>query len=102
MQNNIEQERYERAAKRVKQIKGFFSHALVYTVINTIIIIFNVQNFQPGESFFQWQHFTTLIFWGIGILAHGLTVFLPNFILGKDWEERKIQEIMNKDKKRWQ
>ena len=102
MQNNIEQERYERAAKRVKQIKGFFSHALVYTVINTIIIIFNVQNLQPGESFFQWQHFTTLIFWGIGLLAHGLTVFLPNFILGKDWEERKIQEIMNKDKKRWQ
>lgn len=103
MQNkNIEQERYDRAAKRVKRIKGFFSHALVYVVINIMIVIINIQNLDTGESYFQWQNFTTLFFWGIGLLAHGLSVFLPNFILGKDWEERKIHELMNKNKKPWQ
>jgi hypothetical protein len=25
--------------------------------------------------------------------------FIPYFILGKDWEERKIKELMEKDKK---
>jgi len=31
--------------------------------------------------------------WGIGLLAHGMNVFA----IGKNWEEKKIQEIMNKD-----
>lgn len=100
-QKYIEQERYDRAAKRVKQIKSFFSHALVYVVINIMIIIVNIQNLDADESYYQWQNFFTLIFWGIGLLAHGLTVFLPAIILGKNWEERKIQEFMNKDKKSW-
>lgn len=97
--NYIEQERYDNAAKRVKRIKGFFSHALVYVVINIMIVIINIQNLDSGESYFQWHNFTTLLLWGIGLLAHGLSVFLPNFILGKEWEERKTRELMDKNKK---
>ena len=99
--NYREKDSYERAAKRVKSIRGFYSHALVYVVINLMIVVINIQNLDPGESYFQWQNFTTLFFWGIGLLAHGLSVFTPNFILGKDWEERKIKELMEKDKKPW-
>ena len=36
----IEQDRYERAKKRVKDIKGFYTHALVYVVINIMIFIY--------------------------------------------------------------
>jgi len=98
----IEQERYQRAAKRVKQIKGFYSHALVYTVINIMIVVINIQNLEHGESYFQWHNFTTLFFWGLGLLAHGLSVFAPTFMMGKDWEERKIREYMEKSKSnRW-
>lgn len=99
--NYIEKDRYERAAKRVKSIRGFYSHALVYVVINIMIVVINIQNLDSGESYFQWRNFTTLFFWGIGLLAHGLSIFTPNFILGKGWEERKIKEIMEKDKKSW-
>ncbi|WP_445731220.1 2TM domain-containing protein [Mariniflexile sp.] len=99
--NSTEKSRYERAAKRVKRIRGFYSHALVYVVINTMIVIINTQNLDTGESYFQWHNFTTLIFWGIGLLAHGLSVFAPNFIFGKDWEERKIKELMEQDKRSW-
>ncbi|AST01282.1 hypothetical protein BT10792_02380 [Bacillus thuringiensis] len=35
--------------------------------------------------------------WGIGIVIHGLTTF-PVGIFGKEWEERKIKEYMEKDK----
>ncbi|MBQ0769365.1 MAG: 2TM domain-containing protein [Bizionia sp.] len=99
---HIEQERYQRAAKRVKQMKGFYTHALVYTVINIMIVVINIQNLDPGESYFQWHNFTTLFFWGLGLLAHGLSVFVPTFIMGKDWEERKIREYMEKSKSnRW-
>ena len=34
---------------------------------------------------------------GIGIVIHGLTTF-PFGIFGKEWEERKIKEYMEKDK----
>lgn len=94
----LEQERYERAKKRVKRIRGFYTHALVYVVINIIIVIINVQQLDEGESYFQWQNFITLFFWGIGLLAHGLSVFMPNLILGKNWEEKKIKELIDKDK----
>ncbi|SEA06373.1 2TM domain-containing protein [Bizionia paragorgiae] len=99
----IEQERYQRAAKQVKKIKGFYSHALVYIVINIMIVIINIQNLDPGESYFQWHNFITLFFWGIGLLAHGLSVFIPTMVMGKDWEERKIREYMEKSKNnRWE
>lgn len=99
----IENDKYERAAKRVKRIKGFYSHLLVYIVINLMIVIINIQELDQGESYFQWHNFTTLVFWGIGLLADGLSVFLPGFILGKNWEERKIKEYMDKqDGNRWE
>ena len=102
MENNlIEKERYERAANRVKRIKGFYTHAVVYVVVNLMIVIVNIQNLDAGESYFQWQNFTTLGFWGIGLLAHGLSVFMPSIILGKNWEERKIKELMDNEKKPW-
>lgn len=98
MNNYIEQERYERAAKRVKKIKGFYTHAAVYVVINIMIVIINIQNLKEGESYFKHENFLTAFFWGIGLLAHGLSTFMPDFIMGKDWEERKIKELMEKEK----
>ena len=100
MELNYEKQRQlDRAKKRVKKIKGFYSHALVYVVINLMIVVINVQNLEPGESYFQYKNFVTLSFWGIGLAVHGLSVFLPQFIFGKNWEERKIKEIMDRDKK---
>ncbi len=90
--------KYEKALQRVKKIKGFYTHLVVYLVINLMLVIVNVQNLDQGESYFQFKNFQTAFFWGIGLLAHGLSVFLPNMILGNNWEERKIKELMDKDK----
>ncbi|WP_428225435.1 2TM domain-containing protein [Flavobacterium sp.] len=90
--------RYYEAYKRVKKIKGFYTHLFVYVIINIMIIIVNIQQLDAGESYFQWHNFYTAFFWGIGLLTHALSVFLPNFILGSNWEERKIQELMDKQK----
>jgi uncharacterized integral membrane protein len=90
--------KYEKALQRVKKIKGFYTHLVVYLVINLMLVIVNVQNLDQGESYFQFKNFQTAFFWGIGLLAHGLSVFLPNMILGNNWEERKIKELMEKDK----
>ncbi len=103
--NTLDQIRYDEAVKKVKKLKGFYNHALVYVVINIMVIIANVQNYDPGESFFQFKTFMTAFFWGIGLFAHAMGTFVPYFILGKDWEERKIKELMEKErqnKSMWQ
>jgi hypothetical protein len=95
--------RYQQALKRVKRIKGFYSHLMVYVVVNTGILIANYNNLDSGENFWRWQTFNTIFFWGIGLTAHGLSVFLPSLMLGKDWEERKIKELMEKEKQnKWE
>jgi len=90
--------KYLEAKKRVKKLKGFYIHFTIYVLVNLLIVFINVQNLKPGESYFKPENFFTLFFWGIGLLAHGMSVFIPQFVLGKNWEERKIRELMEKEK----
>lgn len=87
--------KYREAKKRVKTIKGFYIHATVYVVVNIFLIFINVKSDSDPLNI---NNFWTAILWGIGLAAHGLSVFMPNFILGKNWEEEKIRELMNKNK----
>jgi hypothetical protein len=87
--------RYLEAKKRVKRIKGFYIHATVYVLVNLFLIANNVES---GMDLSNINNYWTAIFWGVGLLGHGLSIFIPNVILGKDWEEKKIREIMNKNK----
>lgn len=93
-----EEIRYELASKRVKELKGFYIHLLVYIFVNLIIVIININDLKPGESYFQPRNFFTAFFWGIGILAHFFNIFGINLFLGKRWEEKKIKEIINKER----
>lgn len=90
--------KYQQAMKRVKRIKGFYTHLIVYLVINTVLIIVNYNQTDVNYHFWSYQTFNTPFFWGIGLLAHGLSVFMPGMVMGKDWEERKIKELMEKEK----
>lgn len=99
-----EQIQYEKALKSVKKIKGFYTHAIVYFVINIMIVIINIQNLESGESYFKLENFFTAFFWGIGLVAHGLSVFGPQIFFGNNWEERKIKQLMEKEnsnQKKW-
>jgi hypothetical protein len=89
-----EQQRYERAQARVQAIRGFYIHASAFVVVN--IALFAINAGVGGGWWFYWP----LIGWGIGLGAHALGVF--GFSggggpLGRDWEEQKIREIMDKE-----
>lgn len=96
--NTQDEIKYQEALKRVKKIKGFYTHAIVYVFVNIMIVFLNIKNLEPGETYFQFKNFMTAFFWGIGLVAHGLSVFVPNWIMGQNWEERKIKEFMEKEK----
>ena len=88
-------EKYEKAKNRVEELKKFYGNLVTYGVINVILIIINLVT-SPGSLWFYW----VTIFWGIGILLHASKVFvLKGKFLGKEWEEKKIKEIMEKEGK---
>jgi 2TM domain len=95
---------YDLAYKRVKRIKRFYTHVLVYVLVNAFILISSYNRSQIGdEVFWQWQTLNTAFFWGIGLVAHGVSVFGGNIFFGQNWEENKIKELMEKEKKeKWE
>ena len=112
MENNIEpfgnsnaqrawekEEAYLRAQKKVKAIVGFYWHLASYVIVNLFLIILITSS---GVRLFSFGTFSTAIFWGIGLAFHFMGVFGPSFFFGKNWEERKIKEIMDKDNKHWE
>jgi hypothetical protein len=87
------QQAYERAQKRVKEIKGFYTHLTTYCLVIAVIIFINLR-FTPS---FYWFWFSALG-WGLGLFFHWLGIFGFQLLgLGKDWEERKIKEFMNQN-----
>jgi len=89
---NTDEERYFKAKKRVEEIKGFYGNLISYIVINCFLIVINLVT-SPHYLWFFWP----LLWWGIGVIFHGLKVFNYMPFFKKDWEQRKIKEFMDKD-----
>ena len=91
---------YIRAKKRVKELKGFYWHAFWYAVVNAFIITMAAIN-SSNYDFWHFGTFTTAFFWGIGLGFHALSIFGKDLLFSKNWQERKIREYIDKDKKQW-
>lgn len=94
--NEIQEDKYSRAKKRVDEIRGFYIHTSVYTIINLFI---SINIYLNTDNFWFWGHFVTPFFWGIGLLFHGAKVFGFNPLFSKKWEERQIQKYIEQDRK---
>ena len=88
-------ERYEKAKKRVEELKDFYNHLVIYIVIITFLAVVNLLT-APG---FWWFLFVAF-FWGIGLVAHALSVFSRRGLFSKDWEDCKIREYMEEEEKK--
>ncbi|WP_294322441.1 2TM domain-containing protein [uncultured Chryseobacterium sp.] len=83
-------ESYERAQKRVKEIKSFYSNLISYCIIIPFLVIINLLT-TPENIWF----FFPMLGWGIGVAAHGMSIFA----IGKKWEDKKIRQILEKQNK---
>ena len=89
---NTEEIKYQKAKERVEALRGFYIHLIVYAVVNLILFSINMI-VSPDSLWFFWP----LMGWGIGLAIHVLSVFGPTLWFGADWEQRKIQELMEKE-----
>lgn len=94
--DRLEESKYIRARKKVDEIKGFYSSLMAYFIVIPFLI-FIWYRFTPNTI--QWFWFP-MFGWGIGLVFQGFSAF-GNSIFGDEWEQRKIKEIMDKDKKEY-
>ena len=93
METNREFQKYQEAVKKVKEIKGFYSHLISYIGTNLFFLFINLK-YSPEVYWFFWPMFS----WGIGLFFHGMRVFGYFPFFSKDWEERKIKEFIEQEK----
>ena len=83
---------YQRARKRVAAMRGFYIHLTVYLLVNVFLFLINIVT-SPHYLWFYWP----LLGWGIGLVAHRVSVFGFGGQFGHDWEERKAREIVERE-----
>ncbi len=81
-------EAYRKAKKRVLEIKNFYKNLISYCIIIPTLVVMNfIQS--PNRLWFYWP----MMGWGIAIVTQALKLFVIN----KNWEEKKIENIINKN-----
>ncbi len=86
---------YQKAKKKAKEIRGFYFNVGAYCVFIPVLIFINL-TFVPQ---FHWFWFS-MLGWGTGVLMHGMDVFDKNPFLGKNWEERKLKQLIEEEKQK--
>jgi len=90
---NFDATEYRNVKKQVKEIKGFYINLMVYALVIFMLMVINLAT-DATYLWFLWP----ALGWGIGVALHGVGVFNVAPFLGRDWEERKIKELLEKDK----
>lgn len=88
----ISEKKYKLAKKQVEKLKGFYIHLTIYLLMVPVFIYLNY----ISNAGFPWALFP-IFGWGIGVTSHASETFNYNPFFGKNWEERKIRELMDKE-----
>ncbi len=97
-----QRELIERAQARAREKRRLYQHFLFFLAGAVILILLNVvfeygKDVKPfGIDWFVWA----IILWGIIFLLHAFNVFVTNRFLGKEWEDRQIEKLVEKQRRR--
>jgi hypothetical protein len=83
--------RFEEAQRHARAVRGFYTHALVYVLVNM-----GVAALALGTGNTRWGLGWGALGWGIGLAAHGASVFMFGGWLGPVWEQRKVREYLER------
>jgi len=80
-----------RIIDHVRDIKGFYSHLINYTLVILALFLVNFLT-SPGYYWAWWAAFG----WGVGLISHGISVFEVYSFFGADWEKKQIEKRLGK------
>lgn len=88
-----DENKYFKAKERVAELKKFYNALFTFVVVNLFFVLINYMTNGLEYAWFWW----VTVSWGLGMVFYAFKVFGWNLIFSKNWEERKIREIMEKE-----
>jgi hypothetical protein len=92
MLHGVDDASYNRAKARVEAKLGFYRHLIIYVLVNLLLLVINLLE-SPEYLWVKWPVFG----WGIGVVAHALSVFSPRWVGSQ--KEKMIQREMEREKR---
>lgn len=95
-------ELYENAHQRIKQKKRLMTHLVIFIAGSVIFIVLNVivgykSDFKPlGMDWFV----SAILLWLFFLIIHAINVFIVNNLMGKEWEEKHMNRLVEKQLER--
>ena len=77
------------ARDQVAEIKSFYTHLATFIMVHIMLV--GIYLLSGGGHF--WPLYS-LFGWGIGLASHAASVFGLTGMYGREWEERKVREII--------
>jgi transcriptional regulator with XRE-family HTH domain len=79
------------ALAHVRKVKGFYMHLVSYVVVMSGLIALNLAT-HPHYWWFVWP----ALGWGMGLAAHGMSVFNWFPFLDGAWEKRQVEKYLGR------
>jgi ABC-type multidrug transport system fused ATPase/permease subunit len=97
MNTNEQHELYENARNRIKQKKRLYFHFVVFLIGSVFLIIIN-KFLNVGEQYnwFVWAILLWLFLW----VLHFVNVFFTHPFMGKEWERKQTEKLIQKQELR--
>jgi hypothetical protein len=82
------------AWRKVKSLRVLYSHLSIFVFVNVALLLIDVST--PGEVWF----YKVLIGWGLLVGLHAAYTYELLPWSTRDWEQRKVRELMDEQRKR--
>ena len=93
--NDADKAAYERARRKLGQIKGLHIHLTIYCIVIGGLFLINFLT-----RSYTWWFLWPAIGWGIGLAFHAFGVYGIDAWFGREWEERKMRELLERERER--
>ena len=87
--------------RRVHRLAEFYRHVFVYVIVNAGLWMLNFGMIWDTPAHVRWYSYWSIwptFFWGIGLVSHGLSVLPFWTFFSQGWEEKKVKELMERDR----
>ena len=79
------------AFRQARRMRDYYLHVLIYLVANVLCIAFNLMC-SPDRLWFV----GLTLFWGIGLLAHSLRIFVFDRYFDGRWERAYVEKLLKR------
>lgn len=87
----------QRAQQHVKLVRDFFYHLMTYVFVSVLLVIIDLSVDTGGNTVLgmDWAYWV-ILFWGLGVVGHGISVYFGNRRVEKLADEYRQQDLVHR------